>query len=145
MKIFTKLQKIQKIIISITVVMLISFTIPSVSNASGGQWMGSTIGQPIMQLMALVGDAGMGILHRFVLGVNKDDNVISQVISITDSVLLDPNNETAQEGGDLYDDSKNADSSNKFKASDFSNDFLNLNAFGLVGQAVEAVESRNRR
>ena len=68
MKIFTNNSRIQKIIISLITIILINFTIPIKSQAG---WLSNTIGQPLLQLVAMIGDAGIGILHKYVLGAEK--------------------------------------------------------------------------
>ena len=89
MKIF---EKFRKMILSLLIVILLFFSMPIRSEAgAGSQWVGNTLGQPIMQFAAMVGDIGIGVLHKFVL----DNNY-----GIINSVMLDKDNQTV-EGGDL--------------------------------------------
>ena len=83
------LEKFKKIILSLIVVITLCFAMPIRSEAGTAQWVGNTLGQPIMQFAAMIGDVGMGILHKFVLNNNY---------SIMNSVMLDPDNQTVKSG-----------------------------------------------
>ena len=88
MKIF---EKFRKMILSLLIVILLFFSMPIRSEAGAAQWAGNTLGQPIMQFTAMLGDIGIGVLHKFVLN-NK--------YGFMNSVMLDRDNQTVT-GGDL--------------------------------------------
>lgn len=86
MKIF---EKFRKMILSLLIVILLFFSMPIRSEAGFGRWAGNTLGQPILQFAAMIGDTFIGILHKSVLDSEN---------GILDSVLLDANNPTVTEG-----------------------------------------------
>lgn len=79
----------KKIIVSMLIVILLFFSVPIRSEAAN--WAENTLGKPILQFAAMLGDMGIGLLHKAVL---------DSTYGITDSVLLEPNNPTVT-GGDL--------------------------------------------
>ena len=85
MNIINNKRIIQKIIIALIVVILFNFAIPVKVHAEDAV---DTIFQPIMQLIARLGDVVVGIFHRFMLGTND----------MYKSVMLDPANPTVTDG-----------------------------------------------
>lgn len=77
----------KKIIVSLLILIVLIFNIPTKSQAAG--WTANTLGKPILQFAAMIGDVGLGILHKAVL--NND-------YAITDSVLLKNDNPTVTNG-----------------------------------------------
>lgn len=88
MNIINNKRIIQKIIIALIVVILFNFAIPVKVHASAIEDGVDTIFQPIMQLIARLGDVVVGIFHRFMLGTND----------MYKSVMLDPANPTVTDG-----------------------------------------------
>ena len=109
-------EKLKKIVISLFLIIIVSFTIPIKSQAGAGKWVSNKIGKPLMQLVCMVGDIGVGVLHLFVLGIDFDEGLM-------DSVMLDPKNLTVTEG-DLRGDPSEVDLT--YNADQFDDELIGI-------------------
>ena len=82
MKFFTNKSIVQKFIIAIVAIILFNFTVPIKANADWS--IAGTLLKEIMQLVASIGDIGMGLLNDIMLGA---DGMGSAMLSIGDDNL----------------------------------------------------------
>lgn len=95
MKFFTKKSNIQKMILSLLIVILVNFAIPHFSYADAWDMGGSLI-REIVQLIDALGDSAMGLLNKTMLGTEK----------MYSSVILEQDDANFQESSSaLYADS----------------------------------------
>ncbi len=86
MKIITKNTLIKKIIVSLCIILVVSFTVPIKSHGFIWEDIGGTLLKELVKLIASIGDIGMATLNQFMLGT---DGFTSALIS-KDDRNLDP-------------------------------------------------------